>query len=114
MSTAIDLTGSQQEIARILALAREHVEVVEVSEPTALDASRALNVGLPHIDPTEALNFITLVFTTGTTALTFFKSLRGFLKEKGAVAVSQTATGQSLGRIQADTSDDELERMAPS
>src|SRR2546425_12396424 len=98
MSTAIDLTGSQEEIEAILELARERCEVEEVSEPTALDASRALNVGLPHVNPTEALQFITLVFSTGTAALAFFKNLRTFLKDRGAtVAASQTVSGHPLG-----------------
>jgi hypothetical protein len=112
MSTAIDLTGSPEEIAAILALAREHGAVEEISEPTALDASRALNVGLPHVNPTEALQFITLLFGTATAALTFFKSLRGFLKERSAtVAASQTVSGQPLGLIAAGTSDEDLEKM---
>jgi hypothetical protein len=115
MPTAIDLTGSQKEIRAILALARERGEVEEVSEPTALDASRALNVGLPHVNPTEALEFISLVFTTGTTALAFFKNLRAFLKDRSAtVAASQTVSGQALGRIEAGTSDEDLEKIAAS
>jgi hypothetical protein len=113
--TTIDLTGSPEEIAAIVAWAKERGEVDEISEPTNLDASKALNVGLPHIDPTEALNFITLVFTTGTAALTFLKALRGVLKKpESAVAVSSTITNQKLGQIESQTSDQVIEQMVES
>ena len=112
MLTAIDLAGSKEEIDAIFALATAHAKVEEVSEPTSLDASRALNVGLPHIDPTLALNFVTLVFSTGTAALAFFKELRGILKDQDSgIAVSETTSGKSLGQIKPATSDEELEKM---
>jgi hypothetical protein len=43
--TAIDLTGSAEEIRAILAFAKTHPAVEQTSEPTSLDASRALNLG---------------------------------------------------------------------
>jgi len=110
---AIDLTGSQQEIDAILAFAKQHKEVDEVSEPTNLDASRALNVGLPNVSPTEVLTFLTLVFSTGKAALEFLKALREHLKAKGGViAVSDSATGKPLGRLEAGTSDAALKQLA--
>jgi hypothetical protein len=110
---AIDLTGSQQEINTILAFAKQHKAVDEISEPTNLDASRALNVGLPHVSPTEALTFLTLVFTTGKAALEFLKALREQLKAKGGViAVSDSTTGRPLGRLEAGTSDAALKHLA--
>ncbi len=113
MPTLIDLTGSQEEIAEIIAWAKNRAEVEEVSEPTTLDSSRALNVGLPHIDPTEALNFVTLVFTTGTAAIGFFKALRSLLASRGgAVAVTQSLSGESLGNIEPGTSDEAIDKMS--
>jgi hypothetical protein len=114
MSTAIDLTGSQQEIDAILTLAKQHSGVEEVSEPTNLDASRALNLGLPGVGPAEVLTFLTLVFTTGKAALEFLKALREQLKVKGgAVAVSESVSGKALGRLEAGTSDKALTQLAP-
>jgi hypothetical protein len=108
----LDLTGSQQEIAAIVALAKQHSELEEVSEPTSLDASRALNVGLPHVDPQTALMFVTVVFQTSKAALEFLKVAREYLKERGgAMAVSQSASGKRVGRIEAATSDEALFQM---
>ena len=110
--TAIDLTGSAEEIRAILAFASQHPAVEQTSEPTNLDASRALNVGIPSLSPTEVLTFVTLVFTTGKAALDFLKALREQLKTKGtSVAVSEPTSGKLLGRIEAGTSDAALARM---
>ncbi len=112
--TAFDLMGSQREIDAILALVQRHEGVEEVSEPTDLDASRALNAGLPHELIEEVLKFLTIMFTTGTAALAFLKALREELKARGGVvAVSDPASGEPLGRIEAGTSDEALARMAP-
>jgi hypothetical protein len=111
--TAIDLTGSAEEIRAILAFVKQHPAVEETSEPTNLDASRALNVGIPNLSPTEVLEFLTLVFTTGKAALDFLKALREQLKANGtSVAVSESTSGKLLGRIEAGTSDAALARMA--
>lgn len=112
MLPAIDLTGSQQEIDAILAWAKKRTEIDQVSEPMRLDASRALNVGLPEL--TEALTFLTFVFTTGTAALTFLKALREELKTRGGiVAVSEPVSGKPLGRLEGGTPDASLTQLAP-
>ena len=111
--TALDLTGSVEEIRAILALATQNSGVEQTSEPTTLDASRALNVGIPNLSPTEVLSFLTVVFTTGKAALDFLKVLREQLKAKGtSVAVSESTSGKVLGRIEAGTSDAALTQMA--
>jgi hypothetical protein len=108
----IDFTGSPEDIDAILALLKHQDGVEEVAEPTRLDASRALNVGLPH-DPITILHFITVVFQTGTAALVFYKALRDELRQRGsAVAVSEPATGKSRGRIDAGTADETLNQLA--
>ena len=113
MTTALDLTGSQQEIDEIYAFARDHSGVEAVSEPTNLDASRALNVGLPHVSPTEVLTFLTLVFTTSKAALEFLTALREQMKRKGgAIAVSNSMTGNPLGKVEGGTSDADLSHLA--
>jgi hypothetical protein len=114
LMTAIDLFGSQEHIEAILALARQDQELT-VSEPMDLDASRALNVGLPPVSPNEVLQFLTLVFTTGTAALAFVKALRDELREHGgSVTIADSATGKHLGRIDGGSSDEELARTVPS
>jgi hypothetical protein len=111
--TAIDLTGSAEEIRAILAFAKTHPAVEQTSEPTSLDASRALNLGIPNLGPTEVLSFLTLVFTTGKAALDFLRALREQLKTKDtSVAVSESTSGKLLGRVEAGTSDATLAHMA--
>lgn len=44
---AFDMSGRSQEVEEILTLAKEHSDLAQASEPSSLDASRALNVGLP-------------------------------------------------------------------
>jgi len=107
---AIDLTASQDQIEAILALARQHPDVEDVSEPTNLDASKALNVGLPHYTDIEAgLTFITIVFKTGSAGLMFYKALRAEMKRRNeAIAVSDSATGTLKGKLSGETSDDAL------
>jgi hypothetical protein len=112
MAIAIDLTGTQENIEAVFELAKQHPEL-EVSDPTSLDASRALNVGLPGLGPTEILSIVTLVFSTAKAALEFLKVLREHLNAKGAaVAVSESATGKPLGRIEPGTSDQALAQVA--
>jgi hypothetical protein len=112
MLSAIDLTGSEQEIETILAWAKQRPEVDQVSEPTSLDTTRALNVGLPEIK--DALTFLTLVFTTGTAALEFLKALRDELKiRNGVVTVSESVSGKPLGRLEGGTSDSEITQLTP-
>lgn len=112
MPTTIDLTGSEQEIEVILAWAKERPEIDQISEPTSLDASRPMNVGLPEVQ--ELLGFITVVFSTATAALTFLKALREELKKrKGVVSVSDSMDGKPLGRLQGETSDLEVNQMVP-
>jgi glycerate-2-kinase len=107
------LTGSAEQVRAILAFAKQHPAVEQTSEPTSLDASRALNVGIPNLSPTEVLSFLTVVFTTGKAALDFLKALREQLKTEGtSVAVSESTSGKLLGRIEAGTSDAALAHMA--
>jgi hypothetical protein len=110
--TAIDLTGSAEEIRLIMAFAQQHPAVEQTSEPTTLDASRALNLGIPNLSPREVLEFLTLVFTTSKAALDFLKALREQLKSKGgSVAISESTSGKPLGRIEPGTSDAALAHM---
>ncbi len=110
---AFDMTGRSQEVEKILALAKEHPDLAQASEPASLDASRALNVGLPGISPTEVLSFLTLVFTTAKAALEFFKLVREQLHRDGVrVAISDAPTGKSIGQIEATTTDHALESFA--
>jgi hypothetical protein len=112
--TAIDLSGSQEQIEAIIALAKQVPELT-VSEPMDLDASKALNVGLPPVSPNEVLQFLTLVFTTGTAGLAFLSALRNELREHGGtVTITDSATGKSLGRIDGGTTNEELARTVPS
>ena len=112
MKTTIDLTSSQEEINRIIAIARTFGGVDEVSEATALDASKALNAGLTPDMVEYALSFITVVFTTGTAALEFLKALREQSKSgEAVVTVSEPSTGKVLGRIKADTADETLKSI---
>jgi hypothetical protein len=112
MLTAIDLTGTQPQIDAIIAWAKQRPEVEETSEPTSLDASRALNVGLPDVDPATAVIFITLVFNAGTAALAFLKALREELQAQGGVViVSESASGNPLGRLEGGTSEEAIEKM---
>jgi hypothetical protein len=117
MSKEIELTGPSEEIELILALAREHSDVEDVSEPMSLDASEALNVGLPHAHEIQAaLSFLTVVFKTGTAGFAFFKALRELLKARdgAVVVVSESATKHLRGRIDSATSDRALVDLAPS
>jgi hypothetical protein len=112
MITAIDLTGTKEDIEAILELARQHPEVEEISEPTSLDSSRALNVGLPEI--TVVLTFVTVVFQASKALLEFLKALREDLKNRGgAVAVSESANGKPLGRLEGQTTDEALTKLVP-
>jgi hypothetical protein len=112
----IDLTASAKDIEWIAALARKHPDVEEISDPTALDASRVLNMGLPHFDlqhAQEAFVFLTVVFKSGSAGLAFFKSLREQLKTRsGAVVVSDSVTGKPKGEVRADTSDEKIKELA--
>lgn len=111
--TGLDLTGTQAEVAAILAAAGRSAGV-EASEPTALDASRALNAGISPAEITAALQFVSLVFTTGTAILTFIKALREELQvhNAGAVVVSDPGTGKPIGKVSAASTDAELETIA--
>jgi len=110
---AFDMTGRSQEVEQILALARERPDLAQASEPAALDASRALNVGLPDVGPTEILTFLTLLFSTGKAALEFFKLVRDQLNQRGTrVAVADAPTGKLIGQIEATTTDHSLKALA--
>lgn len=113
MKSALDLTGTQTEIEAIVRLAKRFDGVESVSEPSMLDASKALNAGLTLETVEAALSFVTLVFTTGKAALAFLKALRPELQAQAAVAVSQSTTGKALVRIEATTQDQSIEKLVP-
>jgi hypothetical protein len=114
MKTVIDFTSSQQDVDAIVAIAKRFEGVDDISESTALDASKALNAGLTPEMVSQALAFITVVFTTGTAALEFLKAVREELKSRGGVvAVSEPASGKVLGRIEPDTGDKAIESIVP-
>jgi hypothetical protein len=111
MPIALDLTGSPEEIEALIALAKEHHDLVEASEPMRLDASRAMNVGLVEVG--VVLTFITVVFKTGTAVLEFLKAARDNLKDRGGtVALSESATGNALGQLKGTTPDQALTQIA--
>jgi hypothetical protein len=114
MGPAICLTATTDEMAAIIAIAQGAQGVEDVSEPSALDATKALNAGLTPEEVKAAIEFITVIFQSGTALLMFLKALREEMRARGsAVAVAEAATGQPLGRIDAGTSDEALTRMAP-
>jgi hypothetical protein len=115
MKTAVDFTSSPDQIDAILAIAKNYEGVEEVSEPTALDASKALNAGITPEMIEGALTFITIVFQTGKAALDFLKSVREDLNSRGGppVVLAEPATGKQLGQVKGDTTDDALKRVLP-
>ncbi len=111
--TSIDLTASKEDIDAILKLAEHFHGIEEISEPINLDASRALDVGIPHVDPYTALTFVTLVFNGGTAVLKFLQILRDELKRHGGkIAVSDSQSGKALGQIGSGTSDEDVKKLA--
>jgi hypothetical protein len=110
---AVDLTSKRTEVDEVLKLAKERPDLTDASEPSNLDASHALNVGIPGISPTEVLSFLTLVFTTGKAALEFLKLLREQLNLNNArIAVAESTTGKALGHLEATSPDDFLRKIA--
>src|ERR1700730_4507840 len=99
MEPAISLTATSEEIAAILRLARDAEGVEGVSEPAALDSSRALNAGLTAEDVRTALEIITVIFKTGAALFVFLKAVRDYVKTRGGVVGASDAPGpQSIGR----------------
>jgi hypothetical protein len=114
MGPAISLTTTSAEIAVIMKLAREAQGVEDVSEPSALDAGEALKAGLTPEDVKTALEIVTLVFKSAVALLAFLKAIREEMRaRRSVVAISDAASGKSLGRIEAGTPDDVLARLAP-
>ena len=113
VETSLDVTGTAVQIQALLELAKRS-PAVEASEPSNLDASRALNVGIDPVAIGGALTFITLVFKTATAALEFMKAAREEIKARkaAALAVSDPVSGKALGKITADSSDDELTELS--
>lgn len=114
METALDLTGTTEQINALLELARQQGDSVEASEASNLDASRALNAGIDPVTIGAALTFITLVFKTATAALEFMKAAREEVKARKAAAliVSDPASGKTLGKIAAESSDAVLTELS--
>jgi hypothetical protein len=113
MGSPLDLIGTQDEIEAITRLAKGFDGVEAVSEPSMLDASKALNAGLTPDMIQTALTLVTLVFTTGSAALKFLKELRAELQAHATVTVSDSPTGKALGRVEVTTSDQALEKLLP-
>jgi hypothetical protein len=113
---AIDLTGPAGTIERVVALAKNHGDVNGVSEPTSLDASKALSMGLPHVDVETAkaiLEFITVVLNTGAAGFGFYSAIRDALKGQDEVlAVSDSKTGTVRGHISGATTDVALRQLS--
>lgn len=77
-----------------------------------LDASRALNLGLTHDEIKNVLQVVTIIFKSSAAALAFYKMLREWARtRKGAVGVSDIASGKILSRIEAKTEDTTLTSM---
>jgi hypothetical protein len=114
MEPAITLTATSEEIAAILELARKAEGVDGVSEPAALDSSRALNAGLTAEDIKTALEMITIIFKTGAALFVFLKAVRDYAKTRGGVVGVSDATGtKPLGRIEATSPDEAITRLLP-
>lgn len=110
--TTFDLTGTDQEIEVIQSVA-SRFEGIESSEPSSLEAKKALNASVTAEEVKNALAFVTIVFNTGAAAIAFFKALRQALKERGGkVTVSESTTGKKIGSIEGATADDSLEKMS--
>lgn len=111
----LDLTASAKDIVWIAALAQKHAGVKEISDATATDASRVLNMGLPHVDLAQAqmaLAFLTVLFKSGSAGLEFLKSLRAELNVRGgAVVVSDSESGKPKGELRADTPDEKIKDL---
>jgi hypothetical protein len=113
MGPAVSLIATSEEIAAIVCLGRDAEGVEDVSEPSALDASRALNAGITAEDVKTALEIVTLIFKSGAALLVFLTALRAEIRSRGGVvAVSDPVTGKPLGRIDARTADTALARLA--
>ena len=114
MEAAISLTATSEEIAAILKLAEDAKGVEGVSEPAALDSSRALNAGLTPEDVRAALEMLTVIFENGAALFAFLKSVRDYVQtSKGVVGVSDAMGTKSLGRIEATSSDEAITRLVP-
>ncbi len=114
MEQAISLTATAAQMAEILKLAQNAEGVEGVSEPAALDGSRALNAGLTPEDLRAGLEVATLIFKAGGALFVFLKAVRDYLKTNGgAVGVSDGTGSKPLGRIDATSRDETLSRLLP-
>jgi N-acyl-D-aspartate/D-glutamate deacylase len=116
MPSAVDLTGTREQIEALIAIAQRQGDAVETSEVSNLDASRALNAGIDLATAGAILSFVTIVFKTATAALEFMKAAREELKARKAaeLVVSDPASGQAIGKLGGASSDAELARLSRS
>jgi hypothetical protein len=114
MEPAISLTATSEEIAAIRKLAQEAEGVDAVSEPAALDSTRALNAGLTPEDVRTALEIVTVIFKTGAALFVFLKTVRDYVSARGGVVGVSDAPGtKPLGRIEPTTADEVITRLLP-
>ena len=111
MMTTIRLAAEQDEIEDLIQLATKTKDFEGASEPSTLSSSRALNAGLTAEDIKTAIEITTVAFKAGAALLIFLKALRDYLHtRRKTVGVSDPATGKPLGKIDANTSDKDIER----
>ena len=109
MQLAISVTAPMSEIGTIVDLARNTHDIEDVSEPSTLDADRALNAAITLDEVKTVLEIVTAVFKSGAALIEFMKAVRETMRaRRAAVVVSDPLTGKRLGRIEADTSDETL------
>lgn len=113
--TTIRLAADQNEIEELIQLAAKTKDFEGASEPSTLSSSRALNAGLTAEDIKTAIEIATVAFKAGAALLVFLKALRDYLHARGGtVGVSDPTTGKPIGKIDADTSDKDIETMLES
>src|SRR5215467_8319020 len=104
MVSAVSLTVSSEAIAGIQELVKKSEGIEDMSEPSVLDASQALNAGLTPEDLKTGLEVINLIFVDGAALGAFLMALRTWMRSRlGAISVSDAVSGKRIGRIDAVT-----------
>lgn len=108
---AVVLIFPAQKSGEFTSLLRNLRKNATISEPAALDPSGNLNAGLTPEDVRQALEFVTLICTTGTSVLTLVQLLRDELKSwtGGKVVVADAKNGKPKLRISKETTDAEID-----
>jgi hypothetical protein len=112
MGPAITFAGTTKDMNQIMTMAKSAEGVEQVSEPSSLDASRALNAAITFEEVESALQIITLIFKSGAALLDFIKALRDTRRAGGGgIGVSDATSGKVLGQIKESTTDRTLTRL---